>query len=120
MIGGLVTGAALRVVAPFALVGVLGVGMTACQHAQQAAGAAKYRAAVLQGIADDNAAVATRDRDRAKRLRERERDLAQRWDDREARHRQALADARQPPVEGFQCPDADTWAQLLRCPFSRP
>ena len=113
-------GGLARLLVPLVFAGGLALTVNSCTAKLEAAGAAKYRSAVLSAVAKDNAAQA--DAQAARLTREREANARERkqWQAREQEFTVRLADLREPPEEGFQCPDVDTWARLQRCPYSSP
>lgn len=100
------------------VIGYVTFSLNSCTAKLEAAGAAKYRSAVLSAVAKDNAEQADAQRERLTLEREANARARARWKDREAGLQSRLADLRQQPEDGFQCPDADTWKRLQRCPYS--
>ena len=111
-------GGLARLLVPLVFAGGLAMTVNSCTAKLEAAGAAKYRSAVLGAIAEDNAAEADAQRERLKLEREANARARARWRGRQADFQARLADLRRAPDGEFQCPDADTWARLQRCPYS--
>ena len=115
-------GGAFRTLAPLLLAGGLAVGLNTCTSRLEAAGAAKYRAAVLTAIGKDNAAVAARERSRADAAEQHAAERRATYEANEAVYRGRIAALRSlpPEQEGFQCPEPDEWRLLRHCPYYSP
>ena len=115
---GFALGALARLLVPLVCAGGLSLTLNSCVAKLEAAGAAKYKSAVLAAIAADNAALAQRQDARAVLAERAAADARQQWESADADYQARLAELREPPPEDYSCPDADTWVRLQRCPYS--
>jgi len=113
-------GGAFRALAPLLLAGGLALTLNTCTARLEAAGAAKYRSAVLAAVGRDNAAQAAQARETAIVIRKQAEAREAEWQASEAVYQSRIEALRAlpPESEAFTCPGSDEWRLLRLCPYA--